>query len=300
MSFCNAFFFLLLCVLSNEITCSNGFLKRYSSLSMLQGLSTIISSRKSSAMQKLKAVIESTRAASAGENIKLLLDSGPVPQGERKFLINGWRWHTASVIRDLNRFENVLVESEKQQVQTEDISKRISKCFSFVFDFNWKACMRVERELFFPWLQTMLPKSLNYLFEDLYTKHDTINSLIKMLERQCATIASDPKGYSRARDLVNELRDCAMFIQAVQESTFIPYITAYVDKKEQEKFNNRVIARLGLLESQIHLVSMREAIAGNRVEEEMFKQQIPYVARSLIPLWKNRLYYPKASCLDFI
>jgi hypothetical protein len=244
-------------------------------------------------------MVDSTRVTIAQMDVKQLLDNGPIPVAERRFLINGWRWHTKSVIRDLNRFEKVLIDSDKE-IQNNIVSERLNKCFAFVFDFNWKACMKVERELFFPWLQKLLPDSLDYIFVDVYKKHETIKSLTANLARQCKVMTNDRKGYGRALALVQELKECAQFIQSVQESTFIPYIEAYVSKKEQEKFNNRVIARLGLLESQIHIVSMKEAIAGIDAEEELFRQQIPGLARSFIPVWKKRLYSPRASCLDQI
>lgn len=81
-------------------------------------------------------------------------------------------------------------------------------------------------------------------------------------------------------------------------------MSAYVSKKEQEKFNKRVLLGLGLLNSQIHLVSMSEAIRAlegpNSVGKEttMFRNQIPRIAQMTIPIWKARFYAPKAACFD--
>ena len=78
----------------------------------------------------------------------------------------------------------------------------------------------------------------------------------------------------------------------------MPFVSAYVTKKDQEKFNNRVIRNLGLLDSQVHMVSMNEAIHGNKKEEKLFRSQIPFVVRKLIPVWKKRLYLPRTKWLD--
>merc|ERR1711871_1322216 len=101
-----------------------------------------------------------------------------------------------------------------------------------------------------------------------------------------------------ALGLLNELKDCALFIQNAQEKVFVPFVSAYVTKKDQEKFNNRVIRNLGLLDSQVHIVSMNEAIHGNKKEEKLFRSQIPFVVRKLIPVWKKRLYLPRTKWLD--
>lgn len=42
-------------------------------------------------------------------------DVGPVPPSNRDFLINGWRWHSRSVLRDVRRFQEVATR-ERQEV----------------------------------------------------------------------------------------------------------------------------------------------------------------------------------------
>lgn len=42
-------------------------------------------------------------------------DVGPVPPSDRDFLINGWRWHSRSVLRDVRRFQEVATR-ERQEV----------------------------------------------------------------------------------------------------------------------------------------------------------------------------------------
>ena len=79
---------------------------------------------------------------------------------------------------------------------------------------------------------------------------------------------------------------------------FVPFIAAYVSKSEQERFNSQVITKLGLLESQVHLVSMYEAIQMIPAERKMFEKQIPKIAQRLIPFWRGRLYAPRSKCLE--
>ena len=97
-------------------------------------------------------------------------------------MINGWRWHTASVLRDLNRFSLILKDTENEIEKGSSLSsssltltsssltnkiEQINGCHKFVCDFNWKALMRVESELFFPWLTEILPVSAKPLIQVL-------------------------------------------------------------------------------------------------------------------------------------
>lgn len=59
-----------------------------------------------------------------------------------------------------------------------------------------------------------------------------------------------------------------------------------------------VISRLGILDSQIHLVSMAEAIQQQPKEWQAFKAQIPKFAQVLIPVWKKSFYNPRTACLE--
>ena len=105
------------------------------------------------------------------EELRTIIEQGPVPRTDRDFLINGWRWHTKSVLRDISRFISIIddtvlgmnLKSNKNSKKNDTMKldkaqkERIQECFNFVMNFNWKALMRVEREIFFPWLQELLP-----------------------------------------------------------------------------------------------------------------------------------------------
>ena len=77
---------------------------------------------------------------------------------ERDFLINGWRWHSQSVLRDLGRFRRVAEQELSLISSSSSSSSRLPECFSFLWGFSWAALMRIESELFFPWLRQKLPE----------------------------------------------------------------------------------------------------------------------------------------------
>jgi hypothetical protein len=100
---------------------------------------------------------------------------------------------------------------------------------------------------------------------------------------------------------------CALLVlqmREVQETFIVPLVSAYIPQKDQRSFNNRVLASLGLLNSQVHLVGMRDAgmlvlimfvkilrvptpalrlrlfsVKMYPAEEHKFKQQIPSIAQ---------------------
>jgi hypothetical protein len=43
---------------------------------------------------------------------------------------------------------------------------------------------------------------------------------------------------------------------------------------------------------------MLEAIKDDPIEMKLFQEQIPPVARALVPLWRSQFYSPRTSCLD--
>ena len=281
-------------------------------------------------------------------DISHVIDEGPVPQDERNFVINGWRWHTMSVIRDLSRFRAIvgslqskfkqkhkkslderLEEEELLVLQMQQIAKVVS-CFNFVCDFNWKALIRVETKIFFPWLRDLLPKNVEYLLTDYGTEHTYIEKRFASLQERCAAYEAKLK-VARTADGVRapstgeadgaggqavvflehlaflyhvdeilvDMQQSALRIQALQQGVFVPFVAAYVKPRTQEVFNNKVVSNLGLLDSQIHLVSMCDAVQHDHVESKLFKMQIPKIARSVLPLWRRRLYWPRTkNCFE--
>ena len=88
----------------------------------------------------------------------------------------------------------------------------------------------------------------------------------------------------------------------IQDTLLVPAISKVVTSKKQKSFNNKVLLNLGVLESRIHLVGMKDAVVESGIEDEMIKfdNEIPYVARAMIERWRHSLYVPKgAGALDY-
>jgi hypothetical protein len=94
----------------------------------------------------------------------------------------------------------------------------------------------------------------------------------------------------------------------LQERIIVPAVALYVTEKDQNAINFNVLRSLGILNSRLHLVGMREAIweqaeSKNGVSESideraLFNEVIPSIPRSLLGRWKRTLYDPQASVLD--
>lgn len=141
---------------------------------------------------------------------------------------------------------------------------------------------------------------------------------IMSLSKGGATLSDDIRRYEQIEALIVEMRLCASKIQRIQNGIFVPYISAFVKKGDQEVFNRRVITTLGncnpplpsniactsdrldagLIDSQVHLVGMFDAIKDLPAEVRLYERQIPRMARALIPMWRSRLYKPRARYLE--
>ena len=87
----------------------------------------------------------------------------------------------------------------------------------------------------------------------------------------------------------------------LQEAFIVPAISRVIPSKVQKSFNSKVLLSLGLLESRLHLVGMRDAVLESGIEAEKikFEEEIPYLARMMIEKWRQSLYIPKAGALDY-
>ena len=87
----------------------------------------------------------------------------------------------------------------------------------------------------------------------------------------------------------------------LQDTLLVPAISKVVSPKTQKSFNNKVLLKLGVLESRVHLVGMHDAVVESGIADEKrnFDTEIPYVARMMIERWRHSLYLPKAGALDY-
>jgi hypothetical protein len=257
----------------------------------------------------------SRAAAEFSADIIEIIESGPIPTKERQFLINGWRWHTASALRDLQRYAAVLDnvaaacttagDDGASSMTDSQYKERITQCYSFVIDYNLKALMKIETELFFPWLRRLLPPTADPLMSELTQEQNDVRTLSTQIGQLCSTLSGssnsaleDVTVIRKIESKIQAIRKSYKKIQSVQESIFVPYISAFIPKKEQERFNRKVISALGMLQAQVHLVGMIEAIKDQPQEMKLLRAQIPSLVQATMSIWKKRLYDPKTKCLS--
>lgn len=94
--------------------------------------------------------------------------------------------------------------------------------------------------------------------------------------------------------------DCANSMLELEDNLLVPVIARVVPAPEQKSFNDKVIRKLGILDSRLHLVGMHEAVIelNNKEEQELFRTSIPKIPQMMIPRWKRLLYEPRVGVLD--
>ena len=170
-------------------------------------------------------------------NVKLIniIDNGPILSANRKFLINGWRWHSKSVLFFLQRYKLKIIDEQTNAPR----SSSLFKCYEFVYEFSWKSLMRylvywlgftdfmfcfilvrIESTIFFPWLKQKLPTVGHYLVNDMLRQHDRICTLANQLRDLCVRhdlcLRPQIDDYEKMGDIVNEMLTCCQDMQAVQ------------------------------------------------------------------------------------
>ena len=84
------------------------------------------------------------------------------------------------------------------------------------------------------------------------------------------------------------------------ERILVPAVALIVPERDQRAVSNRVIRKLGVLDSRRHLVGMYDAVLeeGSASERELFESEMPSLARAMIPRWRRKIYEPAAGMLD--
>lgn len=80
-------------------------------------------------------------SGAAGEEISRFLSSR---EDAGKFHVQGWRWHTMSLVREADRLHRFA------RTSPEDVST-LTKAVDYVVGFNMKGLHKIEKDLFFPW-----------------------------------------------------------------------------------------------------------------------------------------------------
>jgi type II secretory pathway predicted ATPase ExeA len=74
---------------------------------------------------------------------------------DKSFHVQGWRWHTHSLARDVRRL-GTLCSQVAQNATINIHDKSLEKAVYHVIQFNMKALHRIEDKTFFPWLRAQL------------------------------------------------------------------------------------------------------------------------------------------------
>lgn len=81
------------------------------------------------------------------------------------FKIQGWRWHTMSLIREATRLERYLTHkwrqppppqrrnSDETLEEEEEVATATRTVVDYVVDFNMRGLHRIQDDLFFPWVR---------------------------------------------------------------------------------------------------------------------------------------------------
>jgi len=194
-------------------------------------------------------------------------------------------------------------------------SADLEKAAYHVVDFNMKGLHKIENELFFPWLKEKLMnvgeedsrRAFSKLLEDLEEDRRYVAKLGIALKEQ-ARLASQPDLSPDKRiEATNNVAQMSAALTSLTQNIFekenqylVPAVAATVPAKDQKSFNNKVMHKLGILDSRLHLVGMHDAVMerGDDGEKEEFNEAIPYLPRKMIPRWRRLLYEPQAGVLD--
>jgi hypothetical protein len=217
-------------------------------------IKTVFSDRKSlvRSFQRQMTKLSAGNEQALINDLQFIIEDGPIPPHNRKFLIHGWRWHTKSVLRDLDRFNKVVKNQSKlckkqyptqllSKIRATDtelsaISQKLSSCFNFVYGFNWKALIRVESEIFFPWLKDLLPTTADPIINDILNQHEKIRSIAGRVMVMCNSLQQGQgqgqgpnqpvkidaliEQFEKIESAISELKECELKIQNIQVFDF--------------------------------------------------------------------------------
>mmetsp|Transcript_10404 Transcript_10404/g.21745 ORF Transcript_10404/g.21745 Transcript_10404/m.21745 type:complete len:346 (-) Transcript_10404:19-1056(-) len=243
-----------------------------------------------------------------------------------KFYIQGWRWHVMSLIRDAGRLERLAKYlSRKNDEANSPGFTALNEAAHYVVKFNMAGLYRIESTLFVKWLRDHLCNTqilepfagensahLSNAFKSAINKVDKYRIISEKtgndLYERANRASNESTNPEQRKILLHEISQLSTklskqlnVLRNLQESLIVPSVARIVPSGEQKSFNNRVLLKLGLLESRVHLVGMHDAVweSGLEEEKEMFESDIPYVARMMIERWRKSLYLPKAAALDY-
>ena len=256
--------------------------------------------------------------------IKQFLTTSSTDGQNKEFLIQGWRWHCMSLIRDADRLERLAAHLYSNKVDDDSGLDALLSAADYVVNFNMAGLHRIETTMFVKWLRKNLCNV--DAFGDGSNAAAMATAFVKVIDKidsqrvDCEKIGKDLYDNASASSrssittdqrqryllevvrLSTRLSDQLHLMRDLQEMLVVPSISQLVSVSEQKSFNNKVLLALGLLESRVHLVGMHDAVweSGSDIEKQKFEKEIPYVARIMIERWRKSLYAPKGAwALDY-
>ena len=257
--------------------------------------------------------------------IKQFLSESSTDRQNDEFLIQGWRWHCMSLIRDADRLERLAAHLSSNKVNDDSGLEALLSAADYTVNFNMAGLYRIESTMFVKWLRKHLCNA--DAFGDRTNAAAMATAFVKVIDKidsqrvDCEKIGKELYDIANAasrisitteqrqrhlREIVRlstRLSDQLHSMRDLQEMLVVPSISRLVSASEQKSFNNKVLLALGLLESRVHLVGMHDAVweSGSDIEKQKFEKEIPYVARIMIERWRKSLYKPKGAwALDYV
>jgi len=198
----------------------------------------------------------------------------------------------------------------------------LKQAANYLVEFNMKGLHAVETDLFIPWarskadanLPSHVAAALGIVLDRLDHERRHIQTLGRdLLERASggsearASSSSDSDASSSvSRHALAGISEYAAAIAhkarallELEDRLLVPTVARAVSESEQKAFNDKVIRKLGLWDSRLHLVGMHEAVSelGNDSDKRLFDTVIPGIPRRMIPRWRRLLYQPRVGVL---
>ena len=249
-----------------------------------------------------------------------LVQGGEVSSND--FHVHGWRWHSLSFIRDAKRLERLALQLLKLGDDLcEEEGAMLDKAAEHVIAFNLAGLTNVENDVWFPWLRERLcgdkstetiadeyRRQLGTIIDAVIDEREHIDRLAYAVRDQAKMASVSAIDSSKRREAIANVAEMsaslatrfqAMFEMSA-ERILVPAVALIVSEKDQRAVSNKVIRKLGVLDSRRHLVGMYDAVLdeGSTKERELFESEMPSLAQAMIPRWRRKLYEPTAGMLD--
>lgn len=224
-----------------------------------------------------------------------------------------------SLVRDVRRLRGLALRHLSAGAVQDTDTTSLDRAAEHVVGFNMAGLHRIENDLFFPWMREKLcgkkSDTKNSTVRDAFrrvldeidaerTEIAGMGQAMREQARLASSPASDDLTKSQAASNIARISETlAHLTRSVldrEESLLVPAVAFTVPEGEQRSFNNRVIRKLGVFDSRVHLVGMRDAVweGGDEGERELFAQAIPSIPRMMIPRWRRNLYEPQVGDLE--